>query len=640
MKEAANLDRIAQLAQEVMHHKRLYYAGRPEVADAVYDRLEDELRRLSPEHPVLAFVGTEPDSTSKKVSHTTPMLSLGKTYLTSELESWMKDHSVLGTIKVDGNSLSLIYCDKTLELAKTRGNGRVGEDVTDKARWVSDVNPRLTSAEEFEVRGELYCTSSQFALLSKEMVAAGLEKPTSPRNIVAGLLGRKTQYSLASYFNFMAFDVIFPGEEHNFNTEVEKFAWLQASGFRLPEPELLKEFTDVDVYLNKVKRMMDADEIGLDGAVFTFNDTALHAEMGSTSHHPRYKLSFKWQGETATSTIESLRWETSRRGMVTPVAVVEPVFLSGAQITNITLHNASHVMTHNIKPGDRIEIVRSGEVIPKFLQVVQPGKGQYQFPDSCPSCGGKLTFDDVRLNCGNKNKCPAQQSLGILNWIKCVEIDDLSEKRLGVMLEMGLVQEIPDLYRLTVEDLLSMPMTKEKMARKLYDNIQKSKSVPAARFLFGLGIEGAGLTSWEKLLGEIGDLSKLRVASAETIAAVDGFAERSAEQIVKGLEEKAVVMDALLTTGVKPLQQASAIQRDGPLSGKQIVITGALSMPRGELAKRIKACGGVVGSAVSGNTHAVVTNDPGSMSSKMKKARALGIEIWSEADLLQLIETP
>ena len=626
-------DRVHWLSSEIMRHKNLYYAGRPVMADVDYDKLEDELKALAPYHPVLGIVGAvNLESSNPKVIHETPMLSLDKTYDVKSLQKWAEGQDIVGTLKVDGTSMSLVYRAGRFALAKTRGNGREGEDVTAKLKWVSDAIPQVAPASDFEVRGELYCSESNFLRLSDEMVALGLERPTSPRNIVAGILGRKVHGELARFFNFFAFDVIgLPG----FAREMQKLEWLAARGYRMPEPRLLKSPKEIDQYLADVRQIMEDDEVGCDGAVFSYDTLSLHEELGSTSHHPRYKLSFKWQGATARSKIVRIEWATSRLGVVTPVAVVDPVELSGATITNITLHNASHVKSYNLKAGDTIELVRSGEVIPKFLSVVTAGSGTCVIPDKCPSCLKSLVADDIRIKCTNHIACPAQQSGMILNWIKAVGIDDLSDKRLQIMMDMKLVGSIPDLYQLTVEKLLMMPATKEKMAQKLFENIQVTKRMPLAMFLNGLGIEGAGQTTWEKLLEVFSDLDAILGAKVEDLVAIDGFAQKSSEQIVGGLQRSKALIKQLLAVGVKPT--LPQVVTDGPLSGMILVITGALSRPRKEVEDMIKAAGGRTGSSVSKTTSVLVTNETDSTSSKMVKAKSLGVKIWSEDKLYQSI---
>jgi DNA ligase (NAD+) len=633
---------ISALAEQILAHKKLYYAGRPAISDAAYDKIEEKLKNLSPNHPVLSFVGAEVNADSEKVTHAEPMLSLQKTYEVTDLYRWAEGHEVVGTLKVDGVSMSLVFDKGKLVMAKTRGNGVVGENVTGKIRWVSDVMPEIPSLGRIEIRGEIYCTEENFLRLTEAMLELGLDRPVSPRNIVAGQLGRKSHADLVRFFQFFAFSVVDYDSVLGLKTETDAFKVLSDWGFNLPQPKILTNAVEIDDYLQDVKKVMENDNIPIDGAVFSYNRLAVQQELGNTAHHPRFKMSFKWQGVTAESVIKELTWATSRLGIVTPVAVIEPVNLSGAQITNITLHNAAHVQAFNLKIGDRIEIVRSGEVIPKFLQVISPGEGTYQWPTLCPSCGGALVFDDVRLKCVNISTCAAQVSGVILNWIRCAEIDDLSEKRLVPLVEKGLVKTMADLYRLKLDDFYVIPQTKEKMATKLYANIQKSRKLPLAAFLNGLGIEGAGQTTWEKLLEVFPTLDDLFKAKASDIVEVEGFAEKTANQIVQGLIARKALIKDLLSAGVDPNVVEHHANEGGnkPLAGKSLVLTGAFSLPRSEVEKAIKSAGGKTASAVSKTTFVVVTDDPTSNSSKMKKARDLGVLVWSEEDLWKTIARP
>ena len=637
------MEKTAALAKWIMHHKRLYYAGHPEVSDIEYDRMEIQLRLLDPDHPALNFVGTEVDSLSEKASHTFPMLSLEKTYVKEDLSSWAEGRELVGSLKIDGNSLSLIYEKGQLIAAKTRGNGRVGELVTPKVMWVDDIPKKLRDRVDGEVRGELYCCESDFLRLAEAMQGLGLEKPTSPRNIVAGLLGRKNFASLCQYFSFFAFEFLDSqgsGTARKFAFEWEKLEYLQSQGFVLPRCHLIKQPDDIDAYLASVQAVASEDEIPIDGAVFTLNDLDWHERLGLTSHHPRYKMSFKWQGETAVSKLQRIDWATSRLGIVTPVAVIDPVYLSGASITNVTLHNAAHLRIYNLKSGDQIELVRSGEVIPKFLQVVQSSPGEAEIPSQCPSCHSSLIDDGVRLLCENRLVCPAQIAGGILNWIQSCEIDDLSEKRLEQMMNMGFVKSIPDLYLLTKEQLLQLPATKDKMADKLLKNIEKARSPTMVQYLCGLGIQGMGRASWEKLLETTNQLEALRSLSTETIQSIDGFAEKSAKQLVEGMLASGELIDRLATIGVRPQVYSPPIGAlSGPLLGQIIVITGELSIPRKEAEAMVRQAGGRLSDSVSKKTNAVVTNEPDSQSSKMKQARKLGIKILNESELWSWIKS-
>ena len=627
---------VERLANLILQHKKFYYSGTPEISDTEYDQLEEELRKLSPNHPVLDMVGSEPTEKKKasaKVKHKIPMLSLDKTYDSEQLIEWSAGKELLATYKLDGNSLSLIYEEGKLIQAKTRGNGKFGEDVSDKIAWVSDCLPFLelnSVPANFEIRGELCCSQGQFSNISAEMAALELEQPSSPRNIVSGILGRKKHLELARFFNFFAFDLISSNEEI-FTSEKDKMNTLQNLGYRVPTFALLTNNSEILNFLSEAKENISKNAFGIDGIVFTYNNTSTHQELGSTAHHPKYKLSFKWQGETAQAKIEDFVWSTSRLGIVTPVAIIDPVFLSDAQIRNITLHNASHVKTNNLKIGDVIEIVRSGEVIPKFLRVIETQEGSYRFPALCPACGGRLEFDEIRLTCTNTANCPAQQLGRILNWIKCVDIEDLSEKRLQALLDCELVSHASDLYKLKKYDFLKIPLTKEKMADKLFLNIQKRKNIPLNSFLNGLGIRGIGQTTWDLIIKQYPTLENVLSLSTTDLLKIKGFAEKMALQVVSGLEECQNDIEKFLAAGV-------TLENQNRLSSikfvdKNFVITGTLSAPRNDIVLALKKHGAKVSASVSKNTFVLIINDPNSQSSKAKKARELNIPMWTEQRL-------
>jgi len=317
--------RIHELAEQILMHKRAYYSGRPIISDAEFDRLEDRLRSMSPDHPALHLVGVNEGFVGGKVEHARPMLSLEKTYVLADLVKWCDGNSVVGTLKLDGASLSLIYRSGKLHVAKTRGNGRVGEDVSDKARWLSNLPLTIAEKGEIEIRGEICCSEENFIKLGNELVAAGEERPTSPRNIVAGTLGRKSMVENARYFSFLAFDIDALDGSFSFKRETEKTEWLKSHGFSLPVTRVVKTERDIESFLDEARQLMDDGEYGIDGAVFTYDDVALQNELGETSHHPRFKIAFKWAGETAESKISRIDWATSRLGIVTPVAVIEPL---------------------------------------------------------------------------------------------------------------------------------------------------------------------------------------------------------------------------------------------------------------------------------------------------------------------------
>lgn len=625
------MSRIQKLETEIIKHKALYYQGRPEISDSEYDKIEDELRKLDPNNPTLQIVGST-TSASDKIKHDKKMLSLEKTYVLDDLVSWMGKEEILSTMKLDGISCSLIYQDGELSLAKTRGDGTFGENITKKVMWISNVPKFIKQKNKVEIRGELYCDEESFFRLSNEMTSIGLEKPTSQRNIVAGLMGRKDNLELCRYIKFMAFDYL---SDENFKHEEDKFKILSKFEFLIPDYEVHKSKDSLEDVIERARNFMSEGNYQIDGLVFTYNKMALHEELGETSHHPRYKLAFKFQGESKTTTLNEIIWSVSRNGILTPVGDVEPVELSGAMISRVTLHNYGMVAANNLKSGDVIEIIRSGEVIPKFLSVVKPSKNKFEIPDHCPSCDSKVEIVDIRIYCKNEF-CPGKNKEIILNFIQKIGIEDLSGKRLDELIKAKLVKTIPDLYRLEAGDLMKLDKVKDKLSQKLIESIVKTKTVDLITFLSALGITGGAFNKCEKVVrAGFDNVKKLKNLSIEQLMSIEGFAEKSATEFLNSLREKHDLIDELVDLGFEFTIDET---RETKITGLKICITGALSEKRPVVEDMIRAGGGIMVSSVSKNTDILVTNETDPSSSKFKKALELKIKIITEAELMKLLK--
>lgn len=627
------MDKIKQLEQDIIKHKNLYYQGKPQISDFEYDAIEEELKKLDPTNPVLNMVGSAQFS-SEKIEHGKKMLSLNKTYKLDDLIKWAGTEEVLSTFKLDGSSCSLVYKQGKLEIAKTRGDGKFGENITSKILFIPHVPKLLKKQIDIEVRGEVYCIEENFIKLSEKMVSMGLDKPSSQRNIVAGFLGRKENIELCEYLNFQAFELL--GEDLDLATEKDKFLLLQELGFETPEFFINKSKTDYETRLDETREFMTEGNYLIDGLVFSYNKLSLHAELGETAHHPRYKMAFKFQGDTKETTINEIVWQVSRNGVLTPVANVEPVELSGATVSRVTLHNYGMVKQNELKIGDTIEIVRSGEVIPKFLQVVGPSTNEFKVPELCPSCEKPVKVEDIRLRCIN-DLCPDKIKDEILNFIKKIGIDDLSSKRLEEMIKLGFIIDIPSLYELTEEKLLTMDKVKEKLASKIISNIRKSKSVDLITFLSAIGINGGAYNKCEKVvLSGIDTLDKVLDLKISRLEQIEGFAEKSATEFVNSIRSKEEMIKKLVAYGFD-FKKLTASNEDNAVAGLKFCITGTLSMKRSDLQKMVKAHGGIVQSGVSGETDYLITNDVESSSSKFKKAKELGKSIINEEAFFKMI---
>jgi DNA ligase (NAD+) len=624
------------LEQKILYHKARYYDGFPEISDFEYDLLEEELRKINPDSYVLNLVGTVGSNNGfneEKIAHDKKMLSLNKTYSIDEFEKWRKDHEVISTYKIDGVSCSLIFEKGKLVLAKTRGDGSFGENITVKVNWMESVPKEIKILDKIEIRGELFCREKNFIELAKTMEKMNLEKPTSQRNIVAGLMGRKENIELSRFIEFIAFDMI--KEKNTFKNESEKFSELQKNYFQYPQYSIHQNKESVQTALDTAVLFMSEGDYQIDGLVFTYNSLSLQDELGETAHHPRYKMAYKFAGDSKPAKIMQIEWSISRNGILTPVAEVEPVILSGATITRVTLHNFGMAKEFSLKSGDQIEIIRSGEVIPKFLSVIKSSKGDFEYPKICPVCGYKTKIEDIRLLCSNE-RCPGKQKQEILNFIQKIGIEDLSEKRLEEMIKKGLVTEISDLYKLNESDFLILDKTKITLAQKLFNSIQKSKDTDLILFLSSLGLRGGAINKCEKIVNNgYNTIEKILALDNEKLIAIESFAEKSAQDFLYSLSEKKSLINKLLKVGFSFTAKNKIVSNK--LEGKKICITGALSEKRSVIEKLIKENGGIVVSGVSKETSILLTNDGNSGSSKAEKAIKLNIPIISEENFLKLV---
>ena len=630
------MSQIQALEKEIIEHKNAYYSGKPKITDLEFDLIENKLKELCPDSYVLSMVGALPKSNLPKVKHDKKMLSLEKTYLVDDLKSWINNKPVVSTIKLDGISCSLIYRDGKLVMGKTRGNGVLGENITPKCQWIESIPKKISTMGNIEVRGEILCLFSDFDALKIEMKDRGLEEPTSPRNISAGLISRKDHINLCKFLTFKAFDITTDEETHSHETD--KIELLSDEGFILASYKIHENFETVLDVINEAKNLMDNGAYQLDGIVFTYNQLSLHDELGETAHHPRYKIAFKFQGESKKTKIKEIFWDISRNGIFTPVAIVEPTELSGASITRVTLHNYGVVRDNNLKRGDEINIVRSGEVIPKFLSVSTSSNNEFEIPSSCKYCGSKIITRDIRLFCEN-DSCPGKIKGQILNFIQKIGIDDLSEKRLDQLINQSLVSSIDDLYRLNKEKLLSLDKVKDKLANKLLSSINQSKNIELAAFLSALGITGGALNKNEKIINcGYNSLEKILSLTCDELIQVEGFAEKSATDYLNSLNSKKPLIESLITLGFKIIVPEIRKKNDSNISEKKICITGSLNRKRSEIEKEIKENGGLPVKSVTSKTDFLVCNDSSSTSSKYKKAVELNVKIINEEELFNLIK--
>ncbi len=665
MSHAAD-NEIAALAAQIEHHDELYWnKNRIEISDAEYDRLRARLKALAPDHPLLQETGEELKKNEETVLHAVPMLSIEKCFTAGEVEKWAKESGafagqsnidgLVSCYKVDGSSCSLIYENGRLIQAATRGNGREGYLLTRNALQVVGIPHTLKGADSrFEVRGEIYMSRASFDKAVEDferLLAEGKakedERPPNARNYCAGTLMQKDPREVARRgLSFMAHGTVgkLPGGDGV--SEAGNFKALAALGFETPFYKHIVSAAEIAAVTTEIDAQRDSLPYDTDGVVFTINKLALHAELGSTSHHPRFRLAFKYQREQGETTVAGFEWETSRSGRVCPTMIVEPIHLGGATVTRCTAHNARHVKETGVAKGDRVLLER--EVIPYFVKKVSgAASNEGTLPAKCPSCAAELVWDetDTNLMCPNLGGCKSQLQdfLKYYTSRKAANIDGVGEELINKMIDASLLKSPADFYTLTEAKLLenkkALEPMGERLAKKIVENIAKCREQGVDTFLITLGIKGLGTSVSAKLANHFGTLEKIQAAVPDDLMKIEGIAETLAAGIVNGLKSRAALIAELKQHIVlKEVKKA-----EGNLSGKSFCLTGHLEFDyegkhydaRPDIEALIVSKGGAIKSVSKKLDYLVAGEDSGS---KMEKAEKAGVKILDAAGLAGMLE--
>lgn len=633
---------------------------RPTLPDPLYDQLVERLKRLRPDAPVLHEMGEKVPETpaleaeealrlppeqrfGAAVKHQRPMLSLEKCYSEPDLKAWANKFTgeILVMPKMDGVACSLRYDKKgRLVMAATRGSGTEGEDVTMNALEIPSIPKTIPShGQELEIRGEVFMKLSDFARYKGDYA--------NPRNLTAGTIKQKERKnSRTAHLSFYAYDIIGP----EFTDEREKFELLKLLGLGGIDHEFIERSELQASYDRWAKRRATLD-YEIDGVVYRASSCKEQQRLGLTGHHPRYAIAYKFQGDTGVTDLLGILWSVSRTGLITPVALLEPIELSGAKISRASLHNLNIFEALGLTHGCRVEVTRRGGVIPNVERVIESGPGSRPFhlPTHCPACGGPVERRKKRegefLWCAQPKQC-VQARLGELeHFAKVVDLQGFGPKVIAAAVDAGLLSSPADYYRLRVEDLQELERLGEKSAQNLVDQVDAHRELPLAVFLQALGIEHLGKQNAQLLAREFRTLERIRALTKDDLMAVHGIKDAIAEAIVRGLQQRSELIDALLEhVKVLPGEAAPAPTEGAPLAGKSFVFTGTLESFTREVAQaRVQALGGEVPSGVNKNlTYLVVGAGRGAKSSKQKKAEDLiaagaPIKIISEAEFLELV---
>lgn len=665
MTEAAK--RIEELVTELNQYAYEYYVkDQPTVEDHVYDRLYRELVDLETANPELVSefsptqrVGGIILEGFEKAVHNIPLYSLNDVFNQEEIFAFDQrvqkavGHPVAYTVelKIDGLSISLRYEEGKFVRGATRGDGSVGENITENLKTVKSIPMNLKSPLSIEVRGECYMPKASFVRLNQEREEAGLEVFANPRNAAAGSL-RQLDTKLVAKRNLSTFlyavaDVT-PLEAE---TQFDMLNELDQLGFRInPEGRLCETVEEVWNYIEEVHEKRKDLPYEIDGVVIKVNDFHLQEELGFTVKAPRWAAAYKFPPEEAQTTIEDIEWTIGRTGVVTPTAVMQPVRVAGTTVSRASLHNSDFIKMKDIRLNDTVIIYKAGDIIPEVAQVLLEHRAEdsqpYDIPTHCPICTSELVHldEEVALRCINP-KCPAQMKEGLSHFVSrnAMNIDGLGPRVLEQMYDKGLVKDVADLYFLKEEELLTLDKIKEKSANNILSAIEASKENSAERLVFGLGIRHVGSKAAKILMEHFENVRGLSQASEEEILSLHTMGGTIAGSVVTYFENREVheLLDELESAGVNfnylgiTTSQLAAVE--SPFKDKTIVLTGKLTKyNRQEAKERIEALGGKVTGSVSKKTDIVVAGEDAG--SKLTKAQSLEITIWDEAQMIEAIE--
>lgn len=652
-------NRAAELRAIIERSNRLYYdQDAPELEDFEYDALTRELKALEAAYPQLVtaasptqHVGGTASSKFSKVAHAVKMESLQDAFSIEELREFDTRVREAGVTpeyvveaKIDGLSVSLEYQNGVFVRGSTRGDGMVGEDVTENLACIHDIPKKLLDAPAFlEVRGEVYMPHSAFFRLKEQQELEDKTPFKNPRNAAAGSLRQKDSSVTAarglSIFVFNLQQV----RGRNFATHSETLDYIKSLGF--PVSPRYHVYHSIDTAIEEVLDIGTARgglEFDIDGAVIKVNNLVDRGALGSTNKFPRWAIAFKYPPEVKESVVREIEVTVGRTGVLTPTAVFDPIFLAGTSVARANLHNGDIIDALDVRIGDTVQVRKAGDIIPEVIGVSCHGEGTvpYQMPTHCPSCGAPVVHlqDESALRCVNP-ECPAQSLRNLIHFASrnAMAIDGLGEAVAAQLIERGLVRTIADLYALTAEQLLTLDKFKEKSADNLLKAIEGSRQNNLDKLVFGLGIRNIGDKAAALLAERFGSMDALRAAGQEEIAAIDGFGDIMAQSAVEffAKEGTADLLARLQSAGVN--MQWRGEKKGTTLAGKTLVVTGTLpSLSRQEAEALIVQNGGKASSSVSKKTSYVLAGE--AAGSKLTKAQTLGVAVITEAEFFDLIK--
>jgi len=664
MKKEEAKNKIENLRKNLRYHEHRYYVlDKPEISDAEYDEMMNELQKLENKYPEFKSpdsptqrVGGEALDEFEKVEHKSEMLSLGNAFNAQELRDFAdriyrktniskKDVDFIVEHKIDGLSAILSYENGIFNLGATRGNGRIGEDVTKNLKTIGSIPLKLNEKVDLEIRGEVFIKKDDFEKLNKRRLDNDKEAFANPRNAAAGSI-RQLDPSIAASrpLSFLPYSLI-RYENLEISTHLEALNYMKKLGFKNNWYKKAEDIDEVIEICNEWVDKRDKIDHEIDGMVVKVNSFSLREKLGSTSKSPRWAIAFKFPAQKKTTTVEDIRISVGRTGALTPTAILSPVEVDGSTVSRATLHNEDELKRKDVRIGDKVLIQKAGDIIPEVIKVIKDKRDgsekEFEMPDNCPVCGSEAVREEGKavLRCTNI-ACPAQRRESILHFVSrdAMNIDGIGESLIDQFIENDLVEDYADLYFLKKEDLLPLERIAEKSANNILTAISASKDRSFNRLLYALGIRYVGQRTARLLTEKYHSISSLAKADEEDLININEIGPAIAESIVHFFSEEhnQKVIEKLRKAGIKLQEEASKTASDF-LADKRFVFTGGLSnYTRAEASEKVRNAGGRVTSSVSSQTDYVVAGEnPGS---KLDKAQELGIEILDEKGFNSLFE--